>query len=155
MSIQIGELIVPERILCGARVNSKKRALECLSELLTEAAEEQIGTASEVVFDALVSRERLGSTGLGRGVALPHARQGDIRAAVGAFVSLREPIDFDAADRQPVDLLFGLTVPEDATNDHLEILATLAELLRTPEVCEQLRAAQSAEAVHKILLGKP
>jgi len=152
MSIQISELIRPERILCGAQVTSKKRALECLSRLLTDTAEDELNTDAEIVFDALVSRERLGSTGLGRGVALPHARRHEVSGVVGAFLSLREPVDFDAADRQPVDLLFGLTVPEDANDQHLEILAGLAEMLRTPELCERLRSATSDQAVHQILL---
>jgi PTS system nitrogen regulatory IIA component len=103
------------------------------------------------VFDGLVGRERLGSTGLGHGVALPHTRSARIKQAVGAFLHLEKGVDFDSLDRTPVDLLFGLLVPDDAPERHLQTLARLAEMFRDPALCEALRAAAAPPALYELL----
>ncbi len=148
MPIRVSDLIQVERISCNAGVSSKKRALEELSKLLATAPSQ---ASAEHIFDTLVSRERLGSTGLGHGVALPHGRFGTGTAAIGAFLTLKKAIDFDAIDREPVDLLFALLVPEDATDDHLQILATLAGMFRDPDLCNSLRELGSPESACEIL----
>jgi PTS system nitrogen regulatory IIA component len=105
----ITDLITPERIVCDCEVTSKKRVIEVLSERLATG---QADLTARPIFDSLINRERLGSTGLGHGVALPHGRFSQSQQAIGAFIKLRKGVDFDAIDRQPVDLVFGLLVPE-------------------------------------------
>lgn len=132
-------LINETRIRARAEVSSKKRLLEALAELLAPAGAQ---CSAAAVFDLLNERERLGSTGLGEGIALPHARIAGIDDAVGAFVQLRDGVSFDAPDDRPVDLAFGLLVPQDATEVHLSLLAGLAERFSDPKLREALREAQ-------------
>ncbi|MGD8429983.1 MAG: PTS IIA-like nitrogen regulatory protein PtsN [Ectothiorhodospiraceae bacterium] len=146
--MKIANLLTPERMRSGAKVNSKKRSLELLSELVTGDAADPM---TRTVFESLIGRERLGSTGLGRGVALPHARVSGIDEPVGAMVQLEAPIDFDAIDKQPVDLLFALVVPENSTDAHLRILANLAEMFRETEFCDRLRQSGSPESMYELL----
>jgi PTS system nitrogen regulatory IIA component len=136
--MQIIDIIDPARIVTGATVSSKKRALEMLSELLADS-NDALGQSE--VFSALLSREKLGSTGLGHGVALPHGRLGTCGHPVGALAVLAEPIDFDAIDGQPVDILFAMLVPEASTDEHLQLLAQLAELFGDPGTCQHLRSS--------------
>jgi PTS system nitrogen regulatory IIA component len=131
-----------ERTRSQLDITSKKRVLEQLGELLASGAP---GLDTDTVFEHLLERERLGSTGLGHGIALPHARAAQVDHAVGAFLQLREGVDFDAMDDQPVDLAFGLLVPQNATEEHLQLLAGLASMFSDPALCTQLRAADSAE----------
>jgi PTS system nitrogen regulatory IIA component len=131
------ELLHPARIACQQDSSSKKRSLEMLSALLAGAVPDY--TEAEI-FDSLVTRERLGSTGLGNGVALPHARLRSLKQPIAALVTLREGIDFDAIDQQPVDLLYALLVPEDSTDEHLKILAQLAGLFSNSDFCSRLRS---------------
>ena len=138
--MDITDLITPERIVCNSEVTSKKRVIEVLSELLATG---QADLAARPVFDSLIGRERLGSTGLGYGVALPHGRFSQSHQAIGAFVKLRQGVDFDAIDRQPVDLVFGLLVPDHYTDEHLKILAYLAEMFSDRIFCQRLRDADS------------
>lgn len=147
--MNIRDLITTERVVCDSEVTSKKRTLELLGELI--ARDEPNLTAREV-FDSLLGRERLGSTGLGHGVALPHGRLNQSRQAIGAFVKLRQGIDFDAIDQQPVDMVFALVVPEHFTDEHLKILAYLAEMFSDKSFCEQLRAADSDHGLHEQLI---
>lgn len=136
--IDTAELITPERIRCNESVHSKKRALELAATLIAPS----LPRMSRIdVFNALNSRERLGSTGLGHGVALPHARVAGSASAVAACLTLEEPIDFDAPDGERVDILFVLLVPEDCNDHHLQILAELARLFGDTAVRDQLRAA--------------
>lgn len=131
--------IITERISCQNPAGSKKRVLEEISRLLVTA----VPTVSpDQLFDRLLERERLGSTGLGRGIALPHARIEGITDACGALIQLQSGVDFDAVDNQPVDLAFGLVVPQEATQEHLELLARLATLFSNEELCRRLRAAR-------------
>ncbi len=150
-SIAISELLSEQRITTDSGITSKKRLMELLSELIADALPD-IG-ASEVL-SSLLRRERLGSTGLGRGVALPHGRLAQIDRAMGAFVKLEKPVDYDAIDGMPVDLVFALVVPEQATEGHLNILAALAEKLGNQSTCEQLRASAHPAQVCDILCGE-
>ena len=146
--MNIINLLTPERMRSGARVNSKKRSLELLSELITG---NEADPATRAIFESLIGRERLGSTGLGKGVALPHARVAGIEQPIGALVHLQTPIDFDAIDKQPVDLLFALVVPEHSTDEHLRILANLAEMFSDQPFCDQLRQSETPEEMYRHL----
>ncbi len=147
--MKISEILSPERIDFRTDVASKKRALELLSNKL---ADDQGNVSSSDIFDSLLARERLSSTALGKGVALPHGRVKDIDQTLCAFLQLREGIDFDANDHQPVDLLCALLVPEHSTNEHLRVLATLAEMFRDKELCEQLRNTSSNDDLYQQLI---
>jgi PTS system nitrogen regulatory IIA component len=146
--MQVSELLDLERISCNTHAASKKRVLEQLSQLL---AASQTQLTQNQVFDSLLSRERLGSTGLGRGVAIPHGRVSGSNKTVLAMVKLQEGIDYDAVDSQPVDLLFALLVPEHSTDEHLQLLSQLAEMLSDGELVSQLRQASDARSLLNIL----
>ena len=137
-----------ERIRCQAECSSKKRTLEQLGSLLANPTSE---LTQDDVFDKLLERERLGTTALGHGIALPHARMAGVAQAKGAFIQLREGIDFGAIDSQPVDLAFALLVPEEATDEHLQLLAKLASMFSSAELCESLRKADSAEELLRLI----
>ena len=134
--MDIIDLITRERIVCDSEVTSKKRVIEVLSELLATG---QSDLTPRPIFDSLIGRERLGSTSLGHGVALPHGRLSLIQQAIGAFIKIGKGVDFDAIDREPVDLVFGLLVPDHYTDEHLKILAYLAEMFSERAFCQQLR----------------
>jgi PTS system nitrogen regulatory IIA component len=142
------DLITRERIVCDSEVTSKKRVIEVVSELLATG---QADLGARPIFDSLIGRERLGSTGLGHGVALPHGRFNQSQQAIGAFVKLKQGVDFDAIDRQPVDLVFGLLVPDHYTDEHLKILAYLAEMFSDRAFCQQLRETSSDQALFEQL----
>jgi nitrogen PTS system EIIA component len=142
-------LLTPSRVVAGVSITSKKRLLETLAGLLAEG---QGADAERVIFDSLCSREKLGSTALGRGVAIPHGRSGVLGSAVGAFVRLNEPLDFGAPDGAGVDLLFALGVPEHFTNQHLLLLSQLAEMFSDPAFSERLRSAADSTALYDLLV---
>lgn len=144
------DFIVEQRIRCALDIASKKRLLEALAGLLA-ASYPRLN--ADLVFERLLERERLGSTGLGHGIALPHARVKEVGEALGAFVSTARGVDYDAVDGEPVDLAFALLVPETATEEHLQVLAQLAGLFSDPRVRERLRAADSPAAILRILDG--
>lgn len=146
--MEIEELLTIDRIDCQCTAISKKRSLEILSELICKN-EPQL-TAPEV-FETFISREKLGSTGFGQGVALPHGKSPLIQTARAAFVHLNTAVDFDAVDRKPVDLLFGLLVPEAASQTHLDILAKLAQIFRDTPLRQQLRSARDKQDILTIL----
>ncbi len=148
MAIRVSDLLVPRCVIVSSDLSSRKRALEMLSELVAAAREP---LSQRLVFDQLCARERLGSTGLGHGVALPHARVPGLGEACGAFVRASEGIDFDAPDGARVDLIFGLVVPEEYTDEHIEILAMLARLLSAATLRESLRHAHGAEEIFALL----
>jgi PTS system nitrogen regulatory IIA component len=145
------DFIVATRIRTDVEVASKKRLLQTLAGLLAEGGP---GLIADTIFERLIERERLGSTGLGHGIALPHARMRDIDQAIGAFVATAQGVDYDASDGEPVDLAFALLVPDEATDEHLQLLAQLARLFSDPRVRQRLREAESAEAVLAILTGR-
>lgn len=138
-------LLAPRRVRRGVDGISKKRTLEYLANVI---AEDQPGMDADSLFRALIGREKLGSTGLGHGIAIPHARVGQCQGTVGALLVLNQPVDFDAIDGEPVDIVFALLVPEDATGDHLQTLAKLAELFQQPAFRDSLRRADSDQALY-------
>jgi PTS system nitrogen regulatory IIA component len=142
------QFIVAERVANSLSISSKKRLLEVLADLLASA---DPGLSPEVVFERLLERERLGSTGLGHGVALPHARMKNLDEAVGAFVQLQEGVSFDSIDDEPVSLAFGLLVPEEATEMHLQLLSQLASMFSNQELRQDLREASSKDQILGIL----
>jgi len=142
--MKISQLLSPDRILVGSHVSSKKRLLEQLSDLLVIGSD---GLEVDQVFNALLTRERLGGTGLGHGVALPHGRLPGLGHTVAAFVLSDQGVDFDAPDQKKVDLVFALAVPEQAADEHLDLLAGLAGMCRDPAQRELLRGAHSAADV--------
>jgi|SRR5690554_2191652 len=129
---------------------SKKRVIENLSHML--ASNTNAATA-EKIFQVLLERERLGSTGLGKGVAIPHARVPDLTHTIAVMLTLETPVEFEAADGQPVDIAFGLLVPEDDTEHHLQHLSRLVTLFRDEEVCNRIRQASDADAIFELLLS--
>lgn len=148
--MNINQLIAPDRVICLNGINSKKRGLEKLSQILSLGA---IGYDPAEIFNRLIERERLGSTGLGHGVALPHGRYGEDETTIGAFVKLDQGIDFDSPDNEPTDLLFALLVPEHHTDEHLQVLATLAGMFSDKDFCDKLRQCQTDEELFKHLSG--
>jgi nitrogen PTS system EIIA component len=142
--MKISDLLTADRVVCIDEVSSKKRTLEMLSELLASSDAEL--TAGDI-FDSLLSRERLGSTGLGHGVAIPHGRVAGIDSAVAAMLKLGYGVDYDAPDREPVDVLFALLVPKASTDEHLQILAALARMFADPPTLARLRVAGDREAL--------
>lgn len=146
--MQVAELLELDRISCNTQSASKKRVLEQLSQLL---AANQETLSQNQVFDSLLSRERLGSTGLGHGVAIPHGRMKESDNTLAAFIKLQQGVDFDASDNQPVDLLFALLVPEEATEEHLQLLAQLARMFSDGALVKQLRDAPDARSLLTII----
>lgn len=146
--IHIADTISPERIISDAQATSKKRALETLSSLV--ASNEDALVANEV-FDSLVARERLGSTGIGHGVAIPHGRLGKLDHAVSAFMRLEQGVDFDAIDNEPVAYMFALLVPKESNDEHLQLLAQLAKMFSDPAMRERLRLATNSEELYELL----
>lgn len=147
-ALDLGDILDPARVAVDVEAASKKRTLETVADLLSGG-----GLSRDAIFDALLGRERLGSTGLGQGVALPHGRVPGNDRTLGAFIRLDNGVDFDAQDQQPVDLVFGLVVPEASTETHLQTLAAIARLFSDESVCQQLREADSAAQAHRLLVG--
>jgi PTS system nitrogen regulatory IIA component len=140
---------LPEkRIGCNVEAASKKRVLEQLGQRLAESVPD---LTQDLVFDALLERERLGSTGLGKGIALPHARMAQVELATGAFVKLPRGVDFDAIDGEPVDLAFAMLVPQEATDEHLQLLSTLARMFSDSAFCAKLRLADTDQALFQLI----
>ncbi|MCF7521358.1 PTS IIA-like nitrogen regulatory protein PtsN [Neisseria sp. ZJ106] len=144
----IGEILPLPHIVLDLDVSSKKRLFEQAGQLL----ENEAGLPRADVFECLFAREKLGTTGLGQGVAIPHGRHACVKQAVGAFFRTKEPLPFDAPDGKPVSLVFVLLVPEHATSEHLEVLSKLAGKFSQKAVRDALAAAESAEAVRQILV---
>lgn len=144
--MQLKSILSPERTLYGASGSSKKRVLENIANFISDTVP---SLNPGELFDNLIAREKLGSTGLGDGIAIPHCRIKNCSSVVCSLVRLREPTDFDAIDGHPVDLLFILLVPEDAPDEHLAVLAKLAELFQEPEFCQRLRGAHDTESLYQ------
>ncbi len=145
--MQLGTLLNPNAVKSIASCTSKKRLFHDLGEL----AEASHGLNAGSVIDALIEREGLGPTGVGQGVALPHARLADVDQVIGLFVRLEKPLSFDSVDRQPVDLVFALIAPENAGVDHLKALALVSRTLRDNGICAKLRANSDSNTLHAIL----
>jgi nitrogen PTS system EIIA component len=140
--------LLEKRIGCNVEAASKKRVLEQLGQRLAESVPE---LTQDLVFDALLERERLGSTGLGKGIALPHARMPQVTQAIGTFITLPEGVDFDAIDGNPVDLAFAMLVPEEATDEHLQLLAKLASMFSDNSFCTALREAETDNDLYRLI----
>lgn len=141
------DLVAPQAVIPSLKVNNKKQALQ---EIAAKAA--AISECSERdIFDVLIQREKLGSTAIGNGIAIPHGKLGKLSRLVGLFARLDRPIDFDALDGQPVDLIFVLLAPEGAGADHLKALARIARMLRDQQLANKLRDARDAEAIYAVL----
>lgn len=146
--MQLSEIIAIDRIKNDLDIHSKKRALEELSQLLTAG---QTQLTSGAVFDSLISRERLGATGVGYGIAIPHGRIKGCEKITGAFIKLHEGVDFNAVDNVPVDTLFALIVPEESTDEHLQVLALLASMFNDKSFREKLQRSKTNEEIFKLL----
>lgn len=138
---ELSDLIAPEAILPRLAATSRKQALQGLSEALAKAA----GIEPRAAFDAVLMRERLSGTGMGEGVAVPHAPVPGVKKPIGAFARLETPLDFDALDARPADLIFMLLSPPDKSADHLKALARVSRFLRRADMRERLRAARNVE----------
>lgn len=141
------DLIVPNAVIPALKVNGKKQALQ---EIAAKAAE-LTGEDERLIFETLMQREKLGSTGVGNGIAIPHGKLPKLPKLFGLFARLDRPIDFEALDGQPVDLLFLLLAPEGAGADHLKALARVARLLRDPDVAPKLRHSTDADALYSVI----
>lgn len=142
------EIIKPDSVLCNTQARSKKHSLEILSELLVRA---HADIPNEDIFESLIERERLGCTSLDQGVAFPHCRVEGLEQSVGALMKLTDAVDFDAADGEPVDLIFGLMVPAEVNEqDHANVCG-IAELLGDRELRQRLRAATSSKQLYETL----
>ena len=145
------DLLSPDAIFSALRVNGKKQALQEMSERAALAS----GLTAREIFDSLLQRERLGSTGVGDGIAIPHGKLAKCNRIFGIFARLERAIDFEALDGLPVDLIFLLIAPESAGADHLKALAGIARVLRDPEMAAQLRATRDASALYSLLTLTP
>lgn len=145
--MKLSEILTADRVVAGAALGSKKKVLEELSKLLAAGG----SLSSEEVFNSLVGREKLGSTGLGHGVAIPHGRLAGVTHSIGAFMRLKHGVDYDAHDGQAVDLVFGLLVPQSATEEHLKHLAAIAEMFSNEAFCAKLRETVDDKAMFKLI----
>ncbi|MDH4039225.1 MAG: PTS IIA-like nitrogen regulatory protein PtsN [Gammaproteobacteria bacterium] len=144
------DILSPGRTVCHAPGASKKRLFETIARIISE---DQPSLVYEAVLSQLIAREKLGSTGLGQGIAIPHCRVDACPQPLGTLVTLEQPIDFDAPDDQPVDLLFALLVPGEAHQQHLDILANVARLFSQAAFCRQLRNAQDSRGLFDLATG--
>lgn len=145
--MNIADLISPDGVIVDMRATSKKLALQELSQ----RAAQMTGLDERAIFDVLLERERLGTTGVGAGIAIPHGKIANLDRIQGLFARLAQPIDFDSVDEQPVDLIFLLLVPESAGADHLRALSRISRVLRDADKCGRLRNGRDAEAVFACL----
>ena len=148
--VTIDQILAPERVCSNVSAASRKRTLQVLGDILAGADPD---LSAQAVFDRLVARERLGSTGLGDGCALPHARVPGLGRTLGAFLRLGRGVDFDSPDHEPVDLVFGLLVPEESTDEHLEILAAIAHVFSDERVRSSIRAAGEPARIRDVLVS--
>ena len=146
--MEIVDLLRPERVFAHLRATSKKQTLQELARRAAQAT----GQNERAIFDVLMERERLGTTGVGNGIAIPHGKLPTLDRLYGLFARLEHPIDFDAIDERPVDLVFLLLAPETAGADHLKALARVSRLLRDKSACEKLRGTDDSEALYSLLV---
>ena len=149
--MDLSDLIEAGAIMPALRANSKKQLLQ----LLSEKAAELTGLPEREVFDTILQRERLGSTGVGNGIAIPHGKLAGVRKITGVFARLDHAVDFEALDDQPVDLVFLLLAPEGAGADHLKALSRIARVLRDSDTVAKIRATSDASAIHSFLSETP
>ncbi len=145
--MNICQLLSPATTQCCDKTTSKKKVLEKISDMMAES----INCKAKAIYENLLSREKLGTTALGNGVAIPHARVNNCLCVTAVFLLLNKPIDYDAPDGKPVDIIFAILVPEDANNAHLQHLAKIAKLLSDTQTISQIRHAHNDEALYSIL----
>jgi nitrogen PTS system EIIA component len=148
--VEIADLITPKSVLPQLRAANKKQALQ---ELARRAAA-MTGVHERSIYDVLIERELLGTTGIGMGIGIPHGKLAGLTALCGIFARLERPIAFDAIDDQPVDLIFLLLAPDNAGADHLKALALVSRLLRDRSICEKLRGTDNADALYALLTDR-
>ena len=145
--MELSDIIGVDAVRAPLKATSKKRLLQDLAEM----AETVYGLPAETVYKSLMEREGLGPTGVGRGVAIPHARFEGVNRVIGLFARLEKPVDFESIDRQPVDLVFALFAPKDAGVEHLKALALVSRTMRDAATCAKLRANDDPAALHAVL----
>lgn len=145
--MEIVDLLSGDSIVPNLKASSKKQTLQELAKLAAVVT----GAEERAIFDVLLERERLGTTGVGSGIAIPHGKLGDVDRLYGLFARLETAVEFEAIDDQPVDLIFLLLAPEEAGADHLKALARVSRLLRDKSICEKLRGADEADALFALL----
>jgi nitrogen PTS system EIIA component len=148
--MDMADFVTEDRTVLDLKGTSKRQVLSNLATL----AAERTGLPEEAILDALIQREKLGTTGLGDGIAIPHARIASLPDLTGFFARLQHPVEFDALDAEPVDLVFLLLAPDAAGADHLKALARIARVLRDPELCAALRSAETPHDVFGVLTRK-
>lgn len=148
--MKLEDLVKPNNVLCNAQARSKKHCIEILSELLSHADSE---ISNEEIFARLIERERLGCTGLDSGIAFPHCRVEGVKASSGALMKLSAPVDFDAADGEDVDLVFGLMVPAELDDSHRADIQLITDTLNDPDMRERLREARSSSELYAALMS--
>ena len=148
--MKISDILSPECVFSNYPCGSKKDALDTLARTI---ADSDSSTSQNEVFECLIARERLGSTGLGHGIAIPHGRLKHSKKTIAAFLQLENGIDYDAVDQAQVDLLFALIVPEESTDEHLQILSMLAEMFSDTTVVDKLRQSRDSREIYTILTG--
>lgn len=147
--MEFADLLKPEAVIPHLKADSKKQALQALSNYAAELT----GVNERTIFDVLLERERLGTTGVGNGIAIPHGKLDDVKELCGMFAKLDAPVDFDAIDDQPVDLIFVLLAPESAGADHLKALAWVSRLLRDTTICDKIRSSEDRQVILDLIHG--
>lgn len=150
--MDLKDILSPDCTRSAVSESSKKKVLELISQLI---APKLAGVSKSDVFESLLQRERLGSTGIGLGIAIPHGRLENAGHPVAALITLQHPIDFDAIDNQPVDLIFALLVPKDNPEAHLKTLSAVASRLNDKDCCRSLRSATSDGELHEHMISEP
>lgn len=148
--MQLTDIISPDRVVSNVQAKSKKRAFETISGVIASNADISMGVND--IFDSLIARERLGTTAIGHGIAIPHGRVKEGTQTIGAFVQLKDGIDCDALDDQAVKLIFAVLVPEKTNEEHLQLLARLAQMFKNTELREKLLAAQDNKTLYDLLV---
>ena len=147
--MEISDLISSNVVVANLKATSKKQVLQDLSRRAADAT----GLDERAIFDVLMERERLGTTGVGNGIAIPHGKLPELDRLHGHFARLEQPVDFQSIDERPVDLIFLLLAPESAGADHLKALAKVSRVLRDDSICEKLRGTDTSDALYAILTG--
>lgn len=146
--MSINYLIAPATTYCWENTSSKKKLLEKISETIAQSNNQQL--SENLIFNTLIKRERLGSTGIGKGIAIPHGRIKGLNKPIAILIKLNNAIDFDAIDHQPVDLIFTLLVPEESNQEHLNILAELARKFSQSNLCDELRNTDNKQTLYDV-----
>lgn len=145
--MNINEILTPETTFCGLQLSSKKKAIEKISQVMADS----IDCSAQCIYETLFARERIGTTALGNGIAIPHGRATNCSKPTAVFILLDEPIDYDAPDGQPVDIIFSILVPENADDNQLQYLTEIAKVLSSSNLSSQIRHAHCNQALYEII----